>query len=759
MRCCRGHAIAVGAYVALTVLFTWPIAAAPGSWVPHDLGDPLLSTWALWWNAMHLPFTDTWWNGAVFYPARGVLALSDHRVGIGLITTPLVLAGVSPLAAHNVAWLLSYVLSAVAAYALTYALTGRRTAAFVGGLVYGFHPFRAEHLPHLELLSSYWLPVVLLALHRWASTGDRRWLPLLSVALTLAAFTTGYYFFFLGVLIGLWLFWFVPWDLPPARYGELALALVLPFVPLAPVLLRYRAIHQQYGLARTFSEIETFSADVRGLVTAPEPLLVWNTPAGWYAPEGALFPGLTAVAVVTWALVTDRHTRRSVWWPLARRAVLALAILAGAAALLFTLSGPVRLDLGPLRISVSETQKPISLATLLLLIWVLTSSRVREARRARDPLMFYALATVAMWLFALGPTARLMGERLFYRAPYSWLMLLPGFGDGFRAPARFAMLAALCLAAAAAAALARITARLTPRAAVILTWATAAGVLVDGLVVPFPFEPAPAALTLPAGVPGDAAVLELPTGVFEDATAMYHATQHGRPVVNGLSGYDPPHYAVLRAALGDGDTGPLDVLAVDRPLVVLVRRDPEMAGLVSRLPQQSRARAVARTGTHDVFLLAATPRERTRLPDASREVPIAALDASAGRAQLPLLRDHDRRTAWATEGPQRGNEHVTVTLAAQGDVSGIVLALGQFTPYFPRGLAISVSDDGVTWQGVWDGPLGARAMAAALDDPLEIRIPLEFPAVRARHVRLTQTGRSPEREWAMAELSVFGPPP
>ena len=62
-----------------------------------------------------------------------------------------------------------------------------------------------------------------------------------------------------------------------------------------------------------------------------------------------------------------------------------------------------------------------------------------------------------MAVFALGPTARLMGERVLYKAPYAWLMLLPGFADGFRAPARFAMLVALCLSVAAALAFVRVT--------------------------------------------------------------------------------------------------------------------------------------------------------------------------------------------------------------------------------------------------------------------------------------------------------------
>ena len=163
------HAAVVMAYVTLTLWQTWPLATAPGAWAPHDLGDPLLSTWTLWWNATHVPFTHDWWNGAIFYPAPGALALSDHRVGIGLITTPLILGGVTPLAAHNIAFLASYVLSAVSAYALAFSLTRSAAAAFIAGLVYGFHPFRSEHLPHLELLSGYWLPLALLALHRWVA--------------------------------------------------------------------------------------------------------------------------------------------------------------------------------------------------------------------------------------------------------------------------------------------------------------------------------------------------------------------------------------------------------------------------------------------------------------------------------------------------------------------------------------------------------------------------------------------------------------
>lgn len=752
------HAAAVLAYAALTLWQTWPLAADPGGWAPHDLGDPLLSTWTLWWNATHVPFTTEWWNGAVFYPAPGALALSDHRVGIGLITTPLILAGVTPLAAHNVAFLASYVLSAVSAYALAFSLTRSAAAAFLAGLVYGFNPFRAEHIPHLELLSGYWLPLVLLTLHRWVETFKRFWLVWLAVSLVLVAFTTGYYFFFLGVLIGLWLLWFLPWDLPVGRYVELGVALALPFVPLAPVLMTYRSIHQQFGLSRSITEIEALSADIRGWVIPPEPLAFWNAPASWYTPEGAVFPGVTATLLVASAVAIAWRgdgvgpPRRS----RVRAAVLGVAVIAFAVAMIPATGRAVDIPLGPLRVTVSEAYKPLSIAALLFAAWALTSQPIRRARQARSALTFYALAAVAMGILGLGPTARLAGERALYKAPYSWLMLLPGFADGFRAPARFAMLTGLCLSVAAALAFVRLTIRATPGVRGALTAVAAAGILIDGWIDPFGLEAPPPALIVPAEIPADAAVFELPSGVFEDAAAMYRATRHGRPVVNGLSGYAPPHYGALQSATRDEDTGALEVIAVSRPVAVFVRKQSDAARAASRLPLQSRARHVASTATHEVFLIDAAPRRPAPMPDGQHTLPIASVEASTQPDWVDRLADGNRRTAWISDGPQRGGEALTITLADHHQVSGVVLAHGPFTPGFPRQLTIEVAEEPGAWRPVWQGPTGARTVAAALDDPRDVRLYIEFPPLEAKYVRLTQTGVSAVDEWAVAELGVVG---
>ena len=75
---------------------------------------------------------------------------------------------------------------------------------------------------------------------------------------------------------------------------------------------------------------------------------------------------------------------------------------------------------------------------------------------------------------------------------------------------------------------------------------------------------------------GLTAVLALPLGEPEsDATAMYRATQLGLRSVNGLSGYDPPYYIVLRQALSDGDESALDAIAKDGPLLVVVDKEAD----------------------------------------------------------------------------------------------------------------------------------------------------------------------------------------
>ncbi len=750
------HAPALLLYAALTVALTWPLTVRLGEVVPHDLGDPMLSIWTLWWNAHVTPFTARWWDGLAFFPAPRTLTFSDHRVGIGLFTTPLLLAGASPLAAHNVAFLLTFFLSASAAYALCFVLTKSRAAAFVGGLVFGFNPYRADHLPHLELLSSYWLPIIFLALHRWAATRAGRWLVILGGALLMQALTSGYYFFFAGVLLVGWLLWFAPRDLTWRQVASLAVTLAVPLLIISPVLLEYRRAHTALGLARSIQEIERLSADLIALVTAPKLLALWKTPDAWFRNEGALFPGATAVILIVAALWRGRREAPASASRVTtvRRAFLAAAAVFLGIALIPAIHGPIAFELAGLRVSTRNPYKPLSLAFIFSAAWVLTSPTIRDAWRRQSPLEFYSLATVLLWMFAMGPTARFLGNRILYKAPYSWLMLLPAFRDAFRVPARFAMVAALTLAAAAAVALWKLLASREPRVQRAVVSFVSAAIVAESWISPFPLFDPPPPLPIPASLPADAVIAELPMGAFEDGIAAYHSTMHHRPTLNGLSGYDPPHHSVVRQALLEGALEVLTPIAARAPIAIFVRRDEEGAVWAARVTSRTGARSIAVTDTHEVILLPRTTAEEP-VPGDITPIAIRQLTSPMQAENLTHMLDGNRITAWTPGERQEGDEQFTADLGDNVTVTGIVLALGGYAGHYPREVAIDLSSDAQSWSEAWRGPSVTRTITAALRDPRNIGIWFPVAATSARYVRVRQLGQSKE-PWSVAELTVVG---
>src|SRR5690348_16749403 len=192
----RAVLLAAAAFAALTCAYTWPLAAYAGSAVAHDRGDPLLVTWILWWTSHTIPLTAAWWNAPAFYPSAGVLAFSENLLSLAPITAPIMHAGGSPLLAYNAAFLLSYVFSGLAAYFLAFVLTRCHAASLAAAVAFAFAPYRLSHTQHLQLLSSYWMPVAIAALHLFAASARWRWAALFAAAWALQALASGYYLFF-----------------------------------------------------------------------------------------------------------------------------------------------------------------------------------------------------------------------------------------------------------------------------------------------------------------------------------------------------------------------------------------------------------------------------------------------------------------------------------------------------------------------------------------------------------------------------------
>lgn len=697
---------AAAVYAVLATAYTWPLARHLGDRVPVDGYDALLNACLLWWNAHRVPFTDAWWNAPFFFPMSGALALSETLLGLSPLTTPLQWLGASPLLAHNVAYLLSFPLCGLAMHLLVFELSGRRDLALVGGLAFAFAPYRAAHLAHLQMLCAFWIPLVFLGLHRFRRTGRFFPLALAAIAWTMQGLTNAYAFLFLTVLVAAWLAWFV---VPSGRWRTLVpIAATWGATGLAPLLLflQYQRWHARLGFERSRLEIESLSADLLGFVSPPSALAHWTLDTG-LAAEAWVFPGVTLLAVLVLAFLAWRRGESGA--PRAGRLAVACATAAVVAAVVAGVSswtGPWRIEAGALTLSVRALHKPLAVALYSLIGALAASPALRRAWRRGSAPVFYGLASVASGILALGPAPRAASALFWDKAPYGLLLHLPGFVS-LRSPARFAMLLAFSLVCAAAVALGRLTTDgRTRRCRVALV---AVGVLWDGWIRPLPLAEAPSTFELPRATPDTAAVLEIPVGGERDTHAMYRATRHRRPVVNGYSGFDPAHFMALRQGLERGEPGVLRGLRRCAPLLVLLDPGTPEAPDLRNLLRAEGGRALSdRPGGREAYLLARADTD----PPAPR-----------GRRIVPRTVE-GRRT------------RILCDLGVVEPLGSLAVVFGRGVSRLPPRVVVEVAEAPPRWRVVWEGRICGLALDAALRDPRRVRVVLYTPGARGRYVRL-----------------------
>jgi hypothetical protein len=741
-------------YAIVTIIMLRSVLWHLASRVPHDPGDPLLSATILWWNAHVMPLTDRWWNGFGFWPAPGMLAFSDHRLGESLIATPLQWAGAGTVSAYNITLLAMFPLSAIAAHWFAFALTRRHDASLLAGLAYGFNPYRLAHIEHLELLGAFGMPAALAALHLYLEHRRLRWLVVFGIAVLLQALLSTYYFLFFGVMLGLWAAWFVRGQ-DRGVLIALAWSIALVLAALSPLLWSYRAIHQHYGFARRYQDIITLSADVTSFVTASPLLALWGWTAPLNGPERQLFPGATILVVI--AAGVGAALRSACVTLAANRLTLALvgvATLCAAVAGSALVIGPWRIDAG-LVLSVRTAFKPFSLALAALAAAMLVSSPGRSAYRRRSAFAFYLLCAAFLLLCTLGPKPRFRGSQFLYEPPYAWLMRIRLFGEGVRVPARFAMPAILALSAAAALAFARLTN--TRGSRWVLAGALGAAIVADAWIVRLPTvePPAPPAQVSTAGA---VAFVELPLGdPSDDTLAMYRAILMHLPTVNGYSGNEPSYYDAVRIALEERDDSVLDALASQGPIVVVVRRQADSApARLEWLHNNPRAVPLAQDATSSWFLVHAPPTSRTRC--SGPVLPIVAASDREGRIDLRMLTDGDDNTFWISGTGQQVGDTVDFDLGGVVQPCSVQLSLGSHIALFPRRLNVATSVDGESWSSRFDGAMGGPAVLAAIERPRDARLEIPLQGERLRFVRFRLTASQANIPWIVTEAAVIASP-
>ena len=163
-------AMLVAGFSLLVAAMTWPQVRHLDQ-VP-DVGDPLFSIWRIAWVS-HQIVRDPLrlFDGNMFYPEPLTLTYSDSMIVPAMLSAPFFWLGVHPVLTYNLLLLSAFVFSGVTMFLLVRALTGRIDAAMIGATVFVLYPYRYEHYPHLELLMTMWMPLLLWALHRAIARG------------------------------------------------------------------------------------------------------------------------------------------------------------------------------------------------------------------------------------------------------------------------------------------------------------------------------------------------------------------------------------------------------------------------------------------------------------------------------------------------------------------------------------------------------------------------------------------------------------
>ncbi len=273
-----------------------------------DFGDPLFSIWRIGWLQHWLEGDPRpLFSPNIFYPHQWALAYSDAHLLVSILALPLAAAGLHPVVAYNVLLLSAFVLSGLSMYLLVKYLTGSARPAFIAALLFAFYPFRFEHYSHLELQMVFWLPLALLALHRFLETSKRRYAIAIALAVVAQLYSSMYFAVF-------WCLYAIPvigvqWWLKRLSWRRfvpgLTIAALVVVVLAAPLARPYVAARAERGEREPY-EADYFSAQAQDYLTPHFRSAAYGRirqGQSYQRAERALFPGVMAPLLTAVALV------------------------------------------------------------------------------------------------------------------------------------------------------------------------------------------------------------------------------------------------------------------------------------------------------------------------------------------------------------------------------------------------------------------------------------------------------------------------
>jgi hypothetical protein len=308
----------LAAFTLLTIVATWPMFPQLGGFV-MDKGDPLYSVWAMAWQAHALATQPLdLFNSNIMYPFQGTLTFDELSFTQAVLAAPFYYLSGNPVLSHNLILFLSFVLSGWAAWLLVRELTGSSWAGVVAGTAFAFCFYRINHLPHITLDNTQWIPLVLLSAYKLLWTREWGWALALGGFFTLQALSGHYLAFYTAMLLGLFVVYYA---LAQRRMFSLSfllkagVGLAGSLVFILPIAIPYIRDQGQFEFSRSIFEAERFSNTLASFLAvfkgspAYRALLAPFADPGPWAIERAAFPGFLVLGLALTGLVFAMRRR------------------------------------------------------------------------------------------------------------------------------------------------------------------------------------------------------------------------------------------------------------------------------------------------------------------------------------------------------------------------------------------------------------------------------------------------------------------
>jgi hypothetical protein len=558
--------VVYGAFVVLVCLYTWPLVLDLGGHLRHYY-DAHNFVGVHGWIARRL-VTAPWllFDTNIFYPHGWTLAYADPMLLSAVLGfAPVYAVSRNPIFAYSVTVVLFQALAGWAAYYTARRLTGSALAGWAGGIVFSLSPFRTGHyqLAHLQL--SFATPLAFLAFARFLERQRVRYLAAALFFLWCQMVTVLYFgipacLLLAGVALGFVLL--RPWGwrgraLVPVVVAGMAFALAF-----LPVAWPYLAARAEMGFERSLDDTqrEGWTADILTYLAAgPESRFYRLVDSG---VQPGLFPGFTAYALALGAFALGPRgdgpglPRVGMW---VRRLVAGGLGITLAAVAVFLATGGGAVRIAGIRLQMTSLERAVVALFVLGATWLALEGWAwarggrERALSPREWAPLLALLVLVFFLLSLGPVMRLGGQPVGVGL-YAWLYTVFVPIRALRITLKIAFAVMFLLGLLAAFGLAALEARLAGtrlgRGLVLIPLL----ILIEYLPRPLPFDvirwsdPPPVYRWL-ATLPGDFAIFEWPSkNEFPDATYGMWTLLHGKRLVNGSSGFDPPFTNAVRDA-------------------------------------------------------------------------------------------------------------------------------------------------------------------------------------------------------------------